>query len=96
MAEGITPREEYRQLNRSLTEKVLDRAASDPAWKERYLDDPDAAMREAQFPEVQQIEQVRQRVDTEQAEVMGQQANINTVTCTLGQDCCRLGTRYRL
>ncbi len=72
MAEGITPLEELRQLNRALMEKVLDRAASDPAWKERYLDDPDAAMREADFPEVQQIEQVRQRMDDqEQAEVMG-------------------------
>ncbi len=51
--------EEYRQLNRSLTEKVLDRAASDPQWKQQLLDDPEAAMRAANFPENRQLEQMR-------------------------------------
>jgi hypothetical protein len=50
--------EEYRQLNRSLTQKVLDKAASDPQWKEQLLDDPEAAMRAANFPETQQLEQM--------------------------------------
>ena len=42
MAEGtpFTP-EEFRQLTRSLMEKIIDRAAEDPAWKQRLLDDPD-------------------------------------------------------
>ena len=78
MAEGITPPEELRQLRGSLMEKVLDRAASDPAWKERYLDDPDAAMREAGFAEeVRRIEEVRQSLGTpHEAEVSGQAAPI--------------------
>ena len=37
-------REEYLQLRRSLTEKVLDLAASDPQWKQQLLDDPEAAV----------------------------------------------------
>src|SRR3982750_786010 len=69
----ITPTEEYRQLQQGLTEKVLDRAASDPLWKQRLLDDPEAAMREADFPEAQRIEEMRQRaVASKEAEVEGQ------------------------
>jgi hypothetical protein len=52
--------EEYRQVQRSFMEKVLDRAASDPVWKERLLDDPEAAIREAGFPESQQIQRIQQ------------------------------------
>ena len=59
MTENTPPiPEEYRRLNRSLTEKVLDRAASDPQWKQQLLDDPEAAMRAANFPETQQLEQM--------------------------------------
>ena len=53
------PPEEYRQLYRSLTEKILDRAASDPTWKQRLLDDPEAAMRAANFPELERVEEMR-------------------------------------
>ena len=83
MTEVITPREELRRLKRSLTEKVLDRAASDPAWKERYLDDPDAAMREAGFAEeVRRIEEVRQSVGTpHEAEVSGQIPKTRVSSC---------------
>ena len=42
-------REEYLQLRRSLAEKMLDRAASDPLWKQQLLDDPDLALRTANF-----------------------------------------------
>jgi hypothetical protein len=46
MRESVLPdSEEYRQLHRSLTEKVLERTASDPAWKQQLLDDPQAVMR---------------------------------------------------
>ncbi len=41
MTESISPTvEQIRQLNRTLTEKVLDRAVSDPAWTQQLLDDP--------------------------------------------------------
>jgi hypothetical protein len=53
MTESTPPTtpEQLRQLNRTLMEKVLDRAASDPEWKRRLLDDPEAAITEADFPE---------------------------------------------
>ncbi len=74
MTESMPPvSEEVRQLNRSLTEKVLDRAASDPAWKQQLLDDPEAAMRMANFPELQQIEQMQQSAGASRgSEVRGQ------------------------
>ena len=53
--------EQAKQLNRSLMEKVLNRAANDLQWKQRLLDDPEAAMREANFPETQTIEEMHQR-----------------------------------
>ncbi len=72
MTEDMPTREQLRQLHRSLNEKVLDRAASDPQWKQLLLDDPDAALREAGFPEFQRIEELRQREAQEEAEVTGQ------------------------
>ncbi len=54
------PREEYRQLQQSLTEKVLDRAASDLRWRQRLLDEPEAAaMREANFPKLKRVDEMR-------------------------------------
>lgn len=73
MTEGtpLTP-EEFRQLNRDLMEKVLDRAASDPAWKQRLLDDPEAAIAEAGFPETEKLlEEAQARSLSEEAEVSG-------------------------
>jgi hypothetical protein len=68
--------EEVRQLNRSLTKKVLDRAASDPAWKQQLIDDPEAAMQEANFPEPHRLEEIRQSIGSatlpEEEEVKGQ------------------------
>ena len=56
MAESTPPTfEQLRQLNRSLNEQVLNRAESDPRWKQLLLDDPELAMREANFPELPQI-----------------------------------------
>ena|SRR5215211_6790114 len=75
--------EETRQLQRSLAEKVLDKAASDPQWKQLYLDDPAATLRQANFPEVQKILQRAQEMQEgtrplqeEEAEVMGQGGSI--------------------
>jgi hypothetical protein len=59
----VTPKEEHRQLLQSLTEKVLDRAASDPPWKQRLLSDAPAAMREAGFPEVKRLDEIRQEAE---------------------------------
>lgn len=72
MAESSPPTsEEMRQLSRSLMDKVLDKACSDPTWKQQLLDDPQAAMRAANFPEAQRLEEIRQK--EEAAEVRGQQ-----------------------
>lgn len=76
MAESTPPTpDEFEQLQRSLNEKVLDRAASDPQWKQLLLEDPTAAIREAGFPEFRRIEELRQRQAQEveeEAEVIGQ------------------------
>jgi hypothetical protein len=75
MTEGtpLTP-EQFRRLNRDLMEKVLDRATSDPEWKQRLLDDPEAAIAEAGFPETQLLRQaLAGPFASEEAEVMGQQ-----------------------
>ncbi len=60
MTERIT-QEEYRQLEQSLTEKVLERAESDPAWKQQLTDDPNAALEAANFPEVQRLKEIHEK-----------------------------------
>jgi hypothetical protein len=61
MTESMPPTlEQTRQLHRSLTQKVLDKAASDPQWKQQLIDDPEAAMRAANFSESQQLQQIQQ------------------------------------
>lgn len=76
MTEG-TPQisEEFRQLNRSLMEKVIDKAASDPEWKQLLLDDPGAAMLEANFPEAWQLQQIERSAAqaSQEGEVTGHQ-----------------------
>ncbi len=76
MTEGTPPTpEEFRQLNRDLMERVIDRAASDPGWKQRLLDDPEAAMAEADFPEARGLREMQAAIvgTQEEAEVTGQQ-----------------------
>ena len=95
MTEGMPPNiEQSRQLHRSLTEKVLDRAASDPLWKQQLLDNPDAAMREANFPEVQQLEEIRLSAEAslEEAEVRGQGCPWNFTFYYTHYNCCRFHT----
>jgi hypothetical protein len=74
MAKSMPPtQEQSRQLNRQLTEKVLDRAQSDPQWKQQLLDDPEAAMRSANFPETQQLQQMQaSAASSQEGEVRGQ------------------------
>jgi hypothetical protein len=65
--------EEIRRLKRDLMEKVLDKAASDPVWKQRLLDDPEAAIEEAGFPESRQLREMQASLEAEEeAEVSGQ------------------------
>ena len=71
MTEPLTP-EQFRQLNRDLMEKVLDKAASDPAWKQRLLDEPEVALREAGFPEAERLQQMQDSVREQEPEVVGQ------------------------
>jgi hypothetical protein len=68
--------EEYQQLRKSLTHKILDKAASDPRWKQQLLDDPEAAMRQADLPESRQLQQANERVlaSVQQDEVRSQEA----------------------
>jgi hypothetical protein len=78
MTEGTPPMtpEQFRRLNRDLMEKVLDKAASDPEWKQRLLDDPEAAMMEAGFPEVESLREMQAsaQLTPEEAEVQGHMA----------------------
>jgi hypothetical protein len=77
MVEGMPPTpQEMKQLSRDLMEKVLDKAGSDPAWRQQLLDDPEAALRTANFPEAQQIQQIRQKEAAE--EVRGQQRFVDS------------------
>ena len=74
MAEQIPTPEEYRLLEKTLIEKVLERAATDPQWKQLLLEDPEAAMQEAAFPEVYMLTEINERIrvmPTEEAEAVG-------------------------
>ena len=76
MTENMPPIPEHiRQLNRDLMEKVLDKAASDPEWKQLLLDDPEAAMLEAGFPEAERLREMQASAQFAQEEVRGQQLN---------------------
>ncbi len=77
MTEGMPPMpEQIWQLNRDLMERVIDKAASDPGWKQRLLDDPEAAVMEAGFPEVRRLQEMQASAGAaEEAEVTGQQFN---------------------
>jgi hypothetical protein len=81
MMEGSpqTP-EEIRRLNRDLMEKIIDKAASDPAWKQRLLDDPEAVIAEAGFPEARQLRQMQASAELpSEEEVLGQGCRCQTV-----------------
>lgn len=81
--------EEYRQLQRSLWNKVLDKAASDPAWKQHLLDDPQAAMGE--FTEAhrlrEMIELAEMRDRAREEEVHGQIIDTITQPSIKGRGC---------
>lgn len=86
--------EQLRQLNRDLMEKVLDKAASDPEWKQRLLDDPEAAIMEADFPETRRLREMQASVGAqEEAEVVGQ--NFGNSRCVVGPKCASLSLWYQ-
>jgi hypothetical protein len=69
MTESMPPtRVQLQKLRKDLSEKVLDKACNDPQWKQQLIEDPELAMREANFPELQQLQQASQL----SAEVHGQ------------------------
>ncbi len=67
-----TAPEQIRQLNRDLMEEVLDKAASDPKWKQRLLDEPETAIIEAGFPEAERLQEMQESVRAQDSEVAGQ------------------------
>lgn len=75
-----TPKQ-LRQLNRELMEKVLDKAASNPEWKQRLLDDPEVAIREAGFPEVERIWEMQSASLASAGEVVGHQQDLSKQRC---------------
>ena len=100
MPPTTTAQEEYRQLSRSLTERLLDRAASDPLWKQQLLDDPDAAMREANFPELKRLDEIRQKEEAEVRAHLGDLMSLGGTEASrrsyLRYCCyCYGGTQYR-
>jgi hypothetical protein len=70
MTAGTPPTtfEQFRQLNRSLMEKVLDRAASDSEWRQRLLDDPETAVLEAGFPEAERLQELHVSLSREEVQ----------------------------
>ena|SRR5215217_624096 len=79
MAESTPPEGQHpltqgqlEKLRRSLTERILDRAESDPEWKQLLLEDPELAMREANFLEAQQLGQQGLPMRPQEREVVGQ------------------------
>ncbi len=51
---------------------MINRAVEDPEWKQRFLDDPEAAMAEADFPEAERMREIQASVEAGEAEVVGQ------------------------
>lgn len=81
MVESIPPTpEEIRRLKRDLMEKIIDRAASDPEWKQRLLDGSEAAIEEAGFPETPQLRELQASLEAEE-EVSGQINVIRSYIC---------------
>ena len=62
MTESMAPtRVQIQNMHRDLMEKVLDKACSDSQWKQQLIEDPELAMRNANFPELQQLQQASQQ-----------------------------------
>lgn len=61
MASSTSP-EEFRQLERDLMEKTLDKAANDPDWRQKLLEDPEQAQTEAGFPETERIREMSEKM----------------------------------
>ena len=86
----MTP-EQFRRLNRDLMEKVLDKAASDPEWKQRLLDDPEAAITEADFPETRRFREMQASREAQEAEVSGHIITFIGCACYNNTECINTG-----
>lgn len=84
MATAAPTQEEIQQLERGLMEKTLDKAASDPDWKQKLLDDPQAAIETSGFPEAQRMQEIRDNLkpyDPEADEVRGHDDLVTLTVC---------------
>ena len=54
MAVTGTP-DEDRELERRLREKILEKAANDPDWRQQYVENPEDALNAAGFDETQRL-----------------------------------------
>ncbi|HYP19026.1 MAG TPA: FAD-dependent monooxygenase [Chloroflexia bacterium] len=60
-AESVSPDlVRLHKMRRALAEKVLDKACEDSEWKKQLIEDPQLAMRHANFPEYQQLQRAIQ------------------------------------
>ncbi|HET6262752.1 MAG TPA: hypothetical protein VFG99_11025, partial [Chloroflexia bacterium] len=60
-AESVSPDLVWlHKMRRALAEKVLDKACGDLEWKKQLIEDPQLAMRQASFPEYQQLQRAIQ------------------------------------
>jgi len=53
-------------------EKVLEKAASDPDWKQQYLDNPEEALQASGFPEVEPLRRFGEEIKAQQQERGGE------------------------
>jgi hypothetical protein len=66
--------EEYKSLERSLREKILEKAANDPEWRQQYVEDPEQALQQSGIEEAQRIREVHEALkpfNPEEEEVQG-------------------------
>ena len=61
MSESMPPTlVQMQKMQRDLAEKVLDKACEDPQWKQQLIEDPELALREADFPEFKRLQEAAQ------------------------------------
>ena len=79
---------EIRQLQRRLDQQVLERAEVDPEWKRQLLEDPEAAMRTANFPEIQKLDEMPQSVEIPLESEVGGHVMPNPTPYSVNYYCC--------
>ena len=51
---------QIQELEKSLREKILAKAAEDPSWMSKYVENPREALQDAGFPEPEQLQKIHQ------------------------------------